>query len=145
MKILAKILAMSALVFVLGSCDDDDEDNSQNTTTFSTSLSGDNEVPPNDSDASGIATLVFNENTGKFNLSVSYSGITATDAHIHKAAVGESGPAIFPIPITASPLVLTDVTMTAEQEADLKNGLYYVNIHSAEYPAGEIRGQLTED
>ena len=145
MKILARILAMSALVLVMGSCDDDDEDNSQNMTTFSTALTGDNEVPPNDSDAQGIATLLFNENTGKFNLSVSYSGITATDAHIHKGGVGESGPAVFPIPVTASPLVLTNVDLTAQQEADLKNGLYYVNIHSAEYPNGEIRGQLTED
>ena len=143
MKFLAKILAMSALVVAISSCDDDDED--VNTTTFTATLNGANEVPPNISDGSGTATLVFNENTNKFDLNVIYSGVTATDAHIHKGAVGVSGPAVFPITVTASPLTLDDVTLTAEQEADLKNGLYYVNIHSAAYPGGEIRGQLTED
>jgi hypothetical protein len=33
-------------------------------------------------------------------------------------------------------------TLNAEQEADLKAGLYYVNLHSATYTDGEIRGQL---
>ena len=41
----------------------------------------------------------------------------------------------------ASPLAFVD-TLTAEQVADLKAGLYYVNIHSKKYPNGEIRGQL---
>jgi hypothetical protein len=33
-------------------------------------------------------------------------------------------------------------TLNAEQVTDLKAGLYYVNLHSATYPNGEIRGQL---
>jgi len=145
MRLLAKIFAMSALAVAFSSCDDDNGDNSQDMTGFTAALNGNNEVPPNDSDATGSATMLLNENTGKFNLSVSYSGVTPTDAHIHIGAVGVSGPPVFPIPVTASPLVLTDVTLTAAQEADLKNGLYYVNIHSDEFPSGEIRGQLVED
>jgi len=144
MKILARILAMSALFVAFVSCDSSD-DNNMNTTTFTASLNGAKEVPPNISDATGNATLVYNENTNKFDLTVTYSGVTATDAHIHKGAVGTSGSVVFPITVTASPLTLNDVSLTAEQEADLKNGLYYVNIHSAAYPNGEIRGQLTEE
>jgi len=144
MKILARILAMSAFVLAMGSCDDDDEDNTPDTTTFTANLNGASEVPPNESMATGTANLVFNEETNKFSITVPYSGVVATDAHIHKGAVGVSGPAVFPFDDLTSPLTLTDVTLTPEQEADLKNGLYYVNIHSAAYPAGEIRGQLID-
>lgn len=37
------------------------------------------------------------------------------------------------------------VTLTAAQEADLLAGLWYINLHSTTYPAGEIRGQLIEN
>lgn len=144
MKILAKILAMSAFVLAMSGCDDDDEDNNPDTTTFTANLNGASEVPPTGSSATGTATLVFNEDTNKFTITVPYSGVVATDAHIHKGAVGESGPAVFPFDDLTSPLTLTDVPLTAQQEADLKAGLYYVNIHSADFPAGEIRGQLND-
>lgn len=144
MKILARILAMSALIVAFVSCDDDDEDNTTETTTFVANLTGNSEVPPNASTATGTATLVLNEDTNKFTITVPYSGVAATDAHIHKGAVGVSGSAVFPFTVTASPLTLTDVTLTAQQEADLKAGLYYVNIHSVAFPDGEIRGQLVE-
>ena len=144
MKILAKIFFVSALVVCFAGCDDDDEEDSDDVTTFTTTLNGANEVPPNISDGTGTATLLFNENTNKFTITVPYTGVIATDAHIHKAEVGVAGPAVFPFDDLTSPLTLTDVTLTSAQEADLKNGLYYVNIHSAAYPSGEIRGQLME-
>jgi hypothetical protein len=39
---------------------------------------------------------------------------------------------------------LENFALTSQEEADLKNGLYYVNIHSDAYPDGEIRGQLAD-
>ena len=145
MKILGKIFAVSVLFVAFSSCDDSTESNVQAMTGFTAALNGASEVPTNASLATGSATMLLNENQGKFNISVNYSGITPTAAHIHKGAEGVSGPAIFPFEITESPLVLTNVTLTPAQETDLKNGLYYINIHSAEYPDGEIRGQLVED
>jgi hypothetical protein len=131
------------LIVSFAGCDDDDED-ADNTTTFTAALNGANEVPPNISDATGMATLVFNEDTNKATLTVTYSGLTATNAHIHKGAVGVAGPVVFPIDVTASPLTLENFALTSQEEADLKNGLYYVNIHSDAYPDGEIRGQLAD-
>ena len=32
--------------------------------------------------------------------------------------------------------------LTQAQYGDLAAGLYYVNIHTAQYPGGEVRGQL---
>ncbi|MDP1566904.1 MAG: CHRD domain-containing protein, partial [Polaromonas sp.] len=34
-------------------------------------------------------------------------------------------------------------TLTAAQMADLLGGKWYANIHTARYPGGEIRGQMT--
>lgn len=67
--------------------------------------------------------------------------------HIHKGAAGVSGPVV--IPFEALPSGATDQQfsftsppLTAEQEAELKAGDYYVNIHSNANPGGELRGQL---
>ncbi len=74
-------------------------------------------------------------------------GDTTTMGHIHKGAAGVSGPVV--IPFEALPSGATDQQfsftsqpLTAEQEAELKAGDYYVNIHSNANPGGELRGQL---
>ena len=143
MKNFACLLALSLIFTGFTACDDDDDDsNTPNTTTFTATLNGNNEVPSNASTATGTATATYNEDTNKLTISVPYTGLTATGAHIHKGAAGVSGGVIFPFTDLASPLTLTNVTLTEEQETDLMNDLYYVNIHTAAYPDGEIRGQL---
>jgi CHRD domain len=63
--------------------------------------------------------------------------------HIHKGAVGVAGPVVLDLGTTfTSPFSFSTSALTAEQEADLKAGLYYVNIHTIAVPSGEIRGQL---
>lgn len=155
MKRLIQYLIIPFLILSLNSCSSDDDNGTggysptpnptpSGTTNFSATLNGSSEVPSNPSTATGSATLSFNNTSKIFTLTVNYSGITTTvtDAHVHKGAVGVSGPPVFPITVSASPLYLTSTALTAEQEADLKANLYYVNIHSAAYSTGEIRGQL---
>ncbi len=110
---------------------------------FKATLNGASETPPNASEATGNATLTFNTGTKIFTVVVNYTGIEATAAHIHKGDVGVAGGVVFgfPSPVT-SPINYTSVALDSAQEADLNNDLYYVNVHSTEFPAGEIRGQL---
>jgi CHRD domain len=94
--------------------------------------------------AQGSVTGKFNNSTKILTLQVNYLGITPTAWHIHKGAVGVAGPVVLDLGKTfGSPFNFTTSALDAAQEADLKSGLYYVNIHSAAAPNGEIRGQLT--
>ena len=145
MKNLACSLALSLLFVGFVACDDDDDDPVNPTIlNFTAALSGANEVPANPSTATGNAAAVYNDDTNKLSVTVTYTGLTPTDAHIHEGGAGVSGPVVFPFTDLTSPIMLTNVTLTAEQESDLKNDLYYVNLHTAAYPDGEIRGQLIE-
>lgn len=111
-------------------------------TAFAATLKGSSETPANGSAASGTATATYNKSTRILKINVMYSGLTATAAHIHKGAIGVAGGIIFPFPNITSPINYTTVALNATQEADLLANLFYVNIHSAAFPNGEIRGQL---
>lgn len=137
------MLAIAALVTGTISCSKDDDDNPpSNIINFTATLNGAAEVPANASSATGTATATYNDNTNILTVTTNYTGLTPTMAHIHKGAVGVSGGVVFPITDLTSPMVLTTAALTAEQEADLKANLYYINIHTAAFVDGEIRGQL---
>lgn len=140
---LFKLLPFILLVLLFASCKKDSNNNSNsNIVNFAATLSGASESSPNPSAATGSATGTFNTNTKVLTLSTTYSGITVTVGHIHKGETGVSGPVEFPFVITASPIAFTSDPLTASEEQDLMENKFYVNLHSAAYPAGEIRGQL---
>jgi CHRD domain len=110
--------------------------------TFLATLNGASEVPTNASIATGTATLTFNTTSKIFSIIVNHNIATPTNGHIHKGAIGVSGGVVYPFASFASPINYTSGTLDATQEADLNANLYYVNIHTAAFPGGEIRGQL---
>ena len=125
-------------------CNSDDDSAPNPNVTFEATLNGANEVPPNVSTATGTATLNFNSDTKVFTIVVTHSIAAPTNGHIHKAAVGENGSPVFTFTSFTSPINFTSNPLDAAQEADLNAGLYYVNIHTGDFPGGEIRGQLTK-
>ena len=100
------------------------------------------EVSTNTSTATGTATLVFNNTIKTFTITVNHNVISATGGHLHVAAVGVNGPIVFPFTSLTPPITFTSPVLTAAQETDLKEGRYYVNLHSTAFPSGEIRGQF---
>ncbi|MFV8346372.1 CHRD domain-containing protein [Flavobacterium sp. ZB4P13] len=144
MKHLFRFLAIPFFLLGIASCNNSDDDPKPSTTTFNATLNGTSEVPSNTSSATGTATLTFNNTTKTFTITVTHSVASATGGHIHVGAAGTAPPnnVVFPFTNLTSPITYTSVALTTAQEADLKANLYYVNIHSAAYPGGEIRGQL---
>jgi len=142
MKILIRLLAVSTLLFGISSCDKDEDAPPDPNVTFQATLTGAQEAPANASTATGNATLTFNTTTKVFTLTVTHTIASPTNGHIHKGVVGVSGGVVFPFASFTSPISYTSPVLDATQEADLNANLYYVNIHTAAFPNGEIRGQL---
>ena len=112
--------------------------------TMKVTLDAAQEVPPNDSAGKGTADVTFDTETKKLDWTLEYSGLTgdATGAHFHgPAAKGENADVAVPIEDPKSGAKGT-ATLTDAQAADLTAGRYYINIHTAAHPDGEIRGQV---
>jgi hypothetical protein len=124
---------------------------------FSASLSGQEEVPPTSSHATGTVELtVIGANVGYRVVASDIQGVTA--GHIHSGKQGENGPVVVTLFSNDSPTnevletgsITTDKLegpMTGKQLTDLvtamTNGDTYVNIHTEQNPNGEIRGQIS--
>ncbi len=104
------------------------------------------EVPANTSKGSGSAAITFDTASKALSWKLTYSDLSgpATMAHFHgPAEAGKNAGVAVPIPNTASGSEGT-ATLTDAQAADLMAGKYYVNVHTAANPGGEIRGQVTK-
>jgi hypothetical protein len=121
---------------------------------FSVNLEGTQEVPPNASPAIGVASLELDDVAGTLDVDLSYSGLTtaATNAHIHCCAPpGVVAPVV--IPFIPAGFVIGNTsgtfshlfTLAPGQAAQIESGLSYINIHTAQFPGGEIRGQIVPE
>jgi hypothetical protein len=110
---------------------------------MSATLSGAKEVPPNTSGGSGSAKVNLSGNS--LSWTITYSGTTGpvTAGHFHgPASAGANAGVVVPFaPPLASPIT-GSATLTDAQVADLKAGKWYINLHTAANPGGELRGQV---
>ena len=110
-------------------------------------LDGQQEAPdPGDSDGFGDA-LVDVVGDGLVCVTLSAQRLDrVTAAHIHRAPVGAAGPVVVALPAPvfgrAADCLDTDPALVAELAA-APDG-FYVNVHTAAFPNGAVRGQLAE-
>jgi hypothetical protein len=110
---------------------------------FTANLMAAQETPPNNSTAVGTATILLSPDETTARVSLNFTGLTSaeTDAHIHgPAAPGVVGVILFPLPAGNVSDFL--ISLTPTDVANLKNGQLYVNVHTTNFPNGEIRGQF---
>lgn len=114
-------------------------------------LTGEAEVPgPGDPDGSGQARVLLSQEAGKvcFLIVVRDIMLPATGAHIHVGEAGVAGDIVVPLEPPgengASAGCMSDVDPDLIAAIIQNPAGYYVNVHTEDFPAGAIRGQLTE-
>lgn len=140
------------------------------TTVFTTQLGSLNQVPAQESSASGNGTLTLATDQNSFTILINYTSLSSAiqGAHVHCCvnAKGNAPVAVaFTLPdgnpemgkitgtydltmaSTYTPGFLSAYGGTAAGARTaflngLDSGLVYINVHSVVYPSGEIRGQL---
>jgi hypothetical protein len=131
---------------------------------FAANLTGQEEVPVVDTQATGQAIFVPIQPTNEtIDFHANATGIQAvTQAHIHSGVLGENGPIVvtlFKFDPAQNPdqngftingnitAINLEGPMQGKTIPDLitamKNGSTYVNVHTEQNPNGEIRGQLS--
>ena len=121
---------------------------SQAQQVFVANLSGAQEVPAVSTSGKGVCQVVLNAAQTQITVNCRYSGLSsaANAAHIHgNGAVGATAPVLFnfgTVSGTSGTITPAAFNVTAQQVADLRAQKMYANIHTANNPNGEIRGQL---
>jgi hypothetical protein len=137
------------------------EEQEQQNQEFNAILTGDSEVPPVTTNATGSAEIELNDEGDEMSYNIGVENIEGvTMAHIHQAASGENGPPVVWLfnatePNDVEEGTLSDGTFTAEDfvgplqgqnMSDLvdamESGQTYVNVHTESNPPGEIRGTI---
>ncbi len=113
---------------------------------FDVVLTGETESPAGDPVGTGTATVRLRAGQGQLCYELAVSNLTAAAAaHIHNAATGVAGPVVVPLTTpgssgSSSGCAAVARPLVAAILADPAS--YYVNVHTAEFPAGAVRGQL---
>jgi hypothetical protein len=111
-------------------------------------LSGPVEVPPGDPDGSGLATFIIDPARSQLCYAIVVKDIMlpAILAHIHIAPAGVAGPIV--VPLAAPDANGTSSGCIGGIDQQLLRAIkshprqYYVNVHTTDFPAGAVRGQL---
>ena len=114
---------------------------------LTTRMTGAQETPPTGVAGMGAATITVDASTNQVCWTLSATGITlpAIAAHIHQAPVGTPGPIV--VPLSPPGATGTSSGCTTAPAAIVLGLLtnpsaFYVNVHTTDFPAGAIRGQL---
>jgi len=115
--------------------------------SFTVQLTGSQQVPPVTTPGEGAASLSYDPSTRLLTWTITYSGLSGavTMAHFHGPAPAGKNAGV-QVWITkrgepaASP-IKGEAKLDRSQAQQLMAGDWYINVHTADHPAGEIRGQ----
>jgi len=156
-SMLRMLAICGALIAFSTACDDDDDNDlpiiDDDLEFNNIQLSGANERPQVETDGFGTFNGEYDPASNTLNYTVSWTLGEVSDStimmHFHGPADTTVSAGI-QIPILGHTRDYTgtfsaSATLTDQQEQQLEDGLWYINIHSGRFPTGELRGQLLED
>lgn len=114
---------------------------------FAARMNGAGEVPPVTTNGQGFGFVALNSDETQIRVCVGFRGLSSdvTAVTINgPASASENGPVIFTLTLPASVHGFASQTfdVTASQVTDLRAGLWYLQVATANNTDGEIRGQL---
>ncbi len=112
---------------------------------FHATLSGAAEVPAVDTTGKGTMRATLNNERTMLKWKAEFSALSGpvTAAHFHGPATeGVNAGVVIPLSGSMDSPMSGEVKLTPEQAADLQAGKWYLNLHTAAHPNGEIRGQV---
>lgn len=116
------------------------------TVALKANLQPSSEVPPRVSHGHGMLDATFDTSSRMLEWTATYEGLSGPvmAAHFHgPAPVGQNGKVQIPVAKSDLPSPIKGhATLTEQQATDLMAGQWYFNVHTAENPSGEIRGQV---
>ena len=118
--------------------------------TLTGCLTGPQEVPSNASAGTGVCAVTLNSSETQINVSCTYQGLSSNlqAAHIHgNAAPGVNAGVLFSFGVTggaSGTFTVGPFAVTPAQVANMRAHLWYINLHSVNFPGGEIRGQVKQ-
>lgn len=143
MKIVSKLAAVAAVFLLTAgfvSCKKESENKTEQ--PYRADCNGASQAPPNSSTATATFIGKYNSGSGTFSGTLTYTGITPTGWYIQKGSASANGEIVASLgAVVGSPFSFS-IQMNASAAAELKAGAYYINVQSAAYPSGEIRGKL---
>lgn len=139
-KSIPAMLVAACVALVLTACGGQDDDLPF---ALSATLTGGQAEPPNASTATAIGLVTVDPDGRTMTASVVASGMADTDVHLHEGPLRVNGPIVFPLSKAPGTVVWsTRTTLNDAQLYALENGNYYLDVHSAAFPGGEVRGQV---
>ncbi len=108
---------------------------------FRATLDGSQVVLPSGSDAGGWGTFALQPD-GSVVYHLETWGLSATSAHVHVGAPGQTGPILVPLVGGPTEWDGQSLPLSPTDVAILQDGGTYVNVHTLANPFGEIRGQI---
>lgn len=114
--------------------------------TFDVALTADQEVPAVMATGSGRLEATYDKFTRVLSWKLSYAGLSGqpTAAHFHgPARAGANAGVALGLANPITNPSQGQATLTADQGTELMAGQWYINVHTAVNPGGEVRGQLT--
>src|SRR5215217_529466 len=115
---------------------------------FTGDARGSNGVPPLKSSGSGRAQATFDRASKTLSWIITYSGLSSRPTAIHfhgPADPTRNAGIVLPLVGNLDSPVQGSAVLTDSQAADLMACRWYLNIHTAGNPAGELRAQMRSD
>ncbi|MGZ8543752.1 MAG: CHRD domain-containing protein [Flavisolibacter sp.] len=157
-----KLFALASIFsFSLISCERENRNDDDSIDNYDIVLSGAQVVPASSSAAQGSIQGTYNPKTKTFNYQVRWSGLSGNISSMHIHGIADKGFIAIPVaPLSAYPNGIVQtitgyssgttglftgslfVDGTVVKLHDLLAGKFYIDIHTAAHPNGEIRGQI---